>query len=227
MEIYILIILLILSSYLVVHNYCIFFGESTNNPTIAIDRYFSLYVPYFKLTDLFLYFVIACLIFEIINNTTLAAIYKIVFIILLLVLPIILLFPVIALYNASIGLVTNNVAIYINKDKYFPYHKKFEDPVNFKKIRYEVMNLLKEDKIDCFNKFYTTYIDNNQKKNCWKWFPLLDHTGINEKNCNKVPFLFNLIKEELKSEKLISSAAISILEPGINIPPHRGYLKTY
>lgn len=217
--------MIVLLLYLSIHNYCIFFGSSTDNPTIAVDRYFSLYFPYFKLTDLLLYFVIAVVIYEILINETLSPIFKIVFIILLLIVPIILLYPAIALYNASIGLIATNGPIHIDKEKYFPYHKIFEDPENFKVIRNEVMDLLKEDKLDCFHKYHTTDIDNNEKKTCWKWFPLLNHNGFIEENCNKLPFLYSLIKNEFVNEKLIGSAAISILEPKMNIPPHRGYLK--
>jgi len=220
-----IIILACLSFYLAFHYYTVFFGETTDNVTVAIDRYFCLHVPYFKLTDLMLFFVIVYLIYEIINSDTLSTIYKIIFIILLLTLPIIFIYPAVALVNAGIGLVSNNKPMYINKNNYFPQHKVFENTQNFKKIQKEVINLLKENKFDCFNKFYSSDIDNNEEKKCWKWFPLLDINGFNEENCKKVPFLCSLLKEEFKTEKLITSASISILEPNTNIPPHRGYLK--
>jgi len=222
------IIIIILIIYLVIYYINIFnlyiLGNNAQFDIMSkIDRYFNLLLPklYLNLSDIFLFIVMIYGIY-LTYSSNLEIFYKILISLGLLVIPFILIFPMIHVYNTALGTMTSNTPMNLDKNKYFKYHTTLEDSNNFKKMQTEVTKLLKKNNIDCFNKHHLTDLDDNSKEKCWKWFPLLDQNGWNTKNCQELPFLSNL----LVNEPSIVSASISIIEPGMKIPPHRGYMKS-
>lgn len=188
-----------------------------------IDRNFNLMFPnlYLDPPDIILIILIILGICQT-YNSDLNPFYKIIISIVLIMIPIILVFPAIHLYNSLLSTMTSNLPINLNKEKYFEYHKVLEETHNFEKIRKEVSELLKKNNIDCFSKYHSTDLDNNSIEKCWKWFPLLDHKSWHKENCKSLPYLSKL----LSGNSNIVSASISIIEPGMKIPPHRGYMKS-
>lgn len=188
-----------------------------------LDRHFNLLFPnlYLDLADILLFIVLVYGLY-ITLSSTMNPLYKTITSIIILLVPFILIFPAIHLYNTMLGFVSSNTPMNLDKNKYFKYHQALEDPKNFSQIQKEVSELLRQNNIDCFNKHHLTDLDNNSKEKCWKWFPLLDHKGWHNDNCASLPFLSQLLTKDPN----IVSASISVIEPGMKIPPHRGYMKS-
>ena len=188
-----------------------------------IDRQCNRAIPASRLgiTDVGLWIILSYFIY-IVNSGSMQVFYKILVTLLLITIPIICIFPAIHLYNQIIYIFCSNPPMNLDKNLYFPGHKAFENTNIFKNIQSEVVKLLDKNELKCFNKTHATDLDNNTKDKCWKWFPILDQFGWHDKNASQIPEITKLIK----ADKQIASAAISIIEPGMGIPEHRGYLQS-
>jgi aspartyl/asparaginyl beta-hydroxylase (cupin superfamily) len=189
----------------------------------TIDRYFSQEISSSRLWFFdILFWAITIYLVYMVSTGDLEKSYKIGLSILLAVLPLLLIFPLLGLYNQIVWIFCTNSPMNLDKDRYFPGHYRFEDKENFKKIKKEIQELINKDELQCFHYYQATDLDNHNKKKCWKWFPLLDQKGWYEGNSKKLPTLTNLIK----GDDSIVSASISIIEPGMGIPEHKGYLQS-
>lgn len=116
---------------------------------------------------------------------------------------------------------TSNPAIlHHSKKEAFPESALFEE--HWEKIRDELMKYHLKHYIPRLHE-----IDNKQKGisfdhgPAWRSILLKAHGAWFDKNCKAFPFT-NML---LRHSKNISTAMFSILEPGVEIPPHRGKFK--
>lgn len=127
-------------------------------------------------------------------------------------------------YNFLLSCATNTPP-YLNKDKYFPEYKLFENPHVWKKIRNELDNVLKNDKSIPFIHEYDTgqsYIGRASDDNKgWRIFVLKTMNKNIKSNCLQCPYTMSLIN----SVPSISTAMFSILDGKKHIPIHTGYYK--
>lgn len=135
-------------------------------------------------------------------------------------------FPIITIWNVVLSCVTQNKPVHLDKDCYFPQSKFFEEPDNFKKIQHEIKSYVSKNhyKIPCVHDYLPILAISSKRdgKHCWHFLQLKLTGHLNEKLREEMPFLFSLLENED-----ISTAAVSILDPGMSIPKHRGYFKGY
>jgi aspartyl/asparaginyl beta-hydroxylase (cupin superfamily) len=99
-------------------------------------------------------------------------------------------------------------------DTYFPEHKLFRD--NFAKIREEALAVYKTENIPAFHEVDDCFETISNSK--WKTFIQRWYNGNLEGNCKKTPFTCKL----LESMPNVYASMLSIIEPGMFIPPHTG-----
>ena len=188
-----------------------------------IDRYFGIMIPSTRifLIDIIFWCILVYGIY-VVNTGDMDISYKIGSTILMMITPVVLVFPLLNVFNQIVWLFCTNPPMNLDKNKYFPKHGEFENPHAFRKIKKEVESVLKLDELRCINQYQATDLDNNDTKKCWKWFPILDQRGWHKKNVAHLPFIVSLIKQN----KQIVSASISIIEPGMGIPAHKGYIQS-
>lgn len=168
-----------------------------------------------------IYFILICLIlYKIIKSNTLTNNKKIIYTILLFVFVYINFIYIVRLFNMILDIYTNNPPMNIDK-KYFPNHIKFEDKNNFKILQKEIYDIINNNGIKCFDEVLpiVTNLMIKKNNNCWR-FKYLKRDGIMDKNLNKYPLLNKLLSDEI-----IFDATISLLDPQVSIPEHRGYFK--
>ena len=170
--------------------------------------------------SIIIYFcLIIILLYKIIKSETLTNNKKIIYTILIFIFLYINFLYITKLFNMILEIYAKNPPMNIDK-KYFPNHIKFENKNNFKIIQKEIYQLLEKNDIKCLDEILpllsNLMIKNN--KNCWR-FKMLKMRG-------KLTSLENYpMLNELLSDNMIYTATISILDPGICIPEHKGYLK--
>lgn len=151
---------------------------------------------------------------------------KTLFVLFLLLTNYLFVFPLVSLWNVVLSCVTQNKPVHLDKDTYFPQSKFFEEPENFKKIQDEIKTYVTKhhEAIPCVHDYLPILsISSKQNgKHCWHFLQLKLTGHLNEKLRDEMPFLFSLLQDEN-----ISTAAVSILDPGMSIPKHRGYFKGY
>ncbi|MCB0735890.1 MAG: aspartyl/asparaginyl beta-hydroxylase domain-containing protein, partial [Bacteroidetes bacterium] len=109
----------------------------------------------------------------------------------------------------------------VETDKYFPEHQLFIE--NWKTIRMELLQVLEiQEKIPQFHEIdkiqrFISATDNVP----WRTFVFKAYDNWMEDNCLKAPKTVELIKQI----PAIKTAMFSILGPGKQIPPHRGFYK--
>lgn len=127
-------------------------------------------------------------------------------------------------YNLLLSCVTNTPP-YLDKNKYFPEHKIFEDPKVWKKIREELDNVLEDEKnisfMDKYDKGQSYLTKDNDNKKGWKVFFLKTMNKDFKENQLKCPYTSSLIN----SIPNINTAFFSILDEKKQIPIHTGYYK--
>jgi aspartyl/asparaginyl beta-hydroxylase (cupin superfamily) len=126
-------------------------------------------------------------------------------------------------WNTILELISPNPPMNIDK-KYFPGSIYFEHEILFPKIKQEVLHILENYNVKCLNDQGSIIGLANSitpVKNCWRW-QILKLNGKNNNILNDYPILQNLI-----SDPNIFTASISILEPHVSIPEHRGYFKGF
>lgn len=149
---------------------------------------------------------------------------KILLILSILILNYIFIIPLVNIWNYILMLNCNNLPIYINKKKYFKESKLFEEKENFNKIQNEVKTFIDNNKIPCLHEVINDIRISSKKNgdNCWHFLPIKVRGQLKEEYRENFPYLFELLESDN-----ISNAIISSLDPGMNIPPHRGYFKGY
>ena len=141
----------------------------------------------------------------------------VVFAILLFLFPV----PLIDAWNLILEAITCNKSIYIDTNVYFPGASLFES--NFNQLRRETLDIIEKSNLMCIDSVLPTteYIVKKEAGKCWK-FGFLKNRGKLLPVLNGAGTLKLLL-----SDPLIENAAISLLEPNISIPPHKGYFKGY
>ena len=179
------------------------------------------YVLYKMLSVVFLIILYKWVNCAIINNYDLDNHSKVTMIILVIISLCIFLIPIVHAWNVILITICNNKPIYIEKDEYFPGHVKLE--TNFIIIRDSILSIVSKGEMQCMDKVLptTTYLSDHKEDKCWK-FIFLKNRGEFENIMIEYPQL-----SELLSDPLIENAAISMLEPNVSIPEHKGYFKGY
>jgi hypothetical protein len=192
--------------------------NSIGNYITDLDNSYDI-LHFFSLTYLI---VILLFLYRLWNDTT--DIYmKIVITLCILVYLKIEFLTIVNTWNKILSMITTNPSININKN-FFPGHINFEKKKQFKKIRKEVLHIVSKNELMPLNDLIATnqYIASDRTNgNSWKW-KSLKYSGIIDNILNDYPIL----KEALMDD-MIANCGISMLEPHISIPLHRGYFKGY
>lgn len=135
------------------------------------------------------------------------------------------LLPWIGAYNLGLTLVTRNPPLHIDKDEYFPAHRLFEDPENWRRMRLELDELLAETRVPLITDFFRDVknapTDEVDKGLGWRAFVLRIQGRDVEANCKRVPFVASLLKQVPE----VKTALYSILDAKKELTSHRGHFK--
>jgi len=173
------------------------------------------YISWFVYTLLFIYFIYLSIFLK--NNILK---YTLIFLCLFMIyLPTI---PLINIITIFLCLNYKNPPFINNYYNVFPSSIQIEK--KSKIINNEFKNYIKNNKPDCIRKTNPGFkIENNSNNNnCWRALYL---KKIGKIDNNMIKYFPNTI--ELLKDKQIHNAFFSILDPGVEIPPHIGYYKGY
>jgi aspartyl/asparaginyl beta-hydroxylase (cupin superfamily) len=133
-----------------------------------------------------------------------------------------LVFPVFNIFNMILRPFCKNKSMNLDKSFYFPYSKVLEG--NFAIIKTEITQFMDDRNVPCFDEFRPdTLIDTRKDGNrCWRFVSLKKMGKFDEAYRSVLPNLYKLV-----DRPEIASAVISSLDPGTEIPPHRGYNRAY
>lgn len=148
---------------------------------------------------------------------------KVILIILYLFLIYLPVFPISTIINLFLFLFYNNPPFIHNYHDVFPQSIEIEKKSNT--IINEYNEYMKADnKIDCIKNSNPGFgLENtSNEKNCWKAIYLKKVGKIQENMLDFFPETLKLLNDDQ-----IHNAFFSILEPGVEIPPHKGYYKGY
>jgi beta-hydroxylase len=131
-------------------------------------------------------------------------------------------FPLINIITLFLCLIYRNPPFISDYRNIFPSSMEIER--NSSVIIREFKNYSKNNKPDCIRKTNPGFkIENNSNDdNCWRALYL---KKIGKIDNNMIKYFPNTI--ELLKDKQIHNAFFSILDPGVEIPPHIGYYKGY
>jgi beta-hydroxylase len=150
-------------------------------------------------------------------------IFKIIIIILLFMIPFIMFYPILSIYNLIYLMYFNNEPFIKNINEVFPENIEFEEKY-FTKYKNELNKLYyKFANVDCIKKNNPLFRIGKDKEKCWRaiYIKLLDEFKI--KNLNKIcPNLYKIL-----NKPYISNAMLSILDENVDIPEHFGYFKGF
>jgi len=166
---------------------------------------------------LIIYFIYLCTLFK--NNYI-----KYSFIFLLFCLIYISTIPILNIFSIILTLHYHNPPFIKNYYDIFPSSINIEKNANM--IIHEFNNYIKDNKPDCIRKLnpgFKIEINNTENtENCWRAL-YLKKIGVIDNNLKKYfPNTLNLLHDDQ-----IHNAFFSILDPGVEIPPHVGYYKGY
>ncbi len=173
------------------------------------------YIAWLAYIGLFLYF--SYLTSSIKNQIT--KYILIIFFIFMIYIPV---FPIMNLINLVLFSVYNNPPFIHIYDKIFPASIEIEK--NSNTIIDEFKKFAQKNKADCLRKTNPGFtIENNSNdENCWRALFLKKIGKIDNKFIEDFPVTIKLLKD-----KQIHNAFFSILDSGVEIPPHTGYYKGY
>jgi beta-hydroxylase len=179
------------------------------NKTIYLD-----YISWFSYIFLFIYFIYL--------SSKLKNILKyglIVFCLFMIYLPI---FPLLLILNLFLYFIFKNPPFIQNYHSVFPASIEIEN--NSNTVISEYKRYIENNKPECIRKNNPGFkIENNSiNDNCWRIIYLKKIGKIDNDIIQYFPNTIELIKDEQ-----IHNAFFSILDPGVEILPHRGYFKGY
>lgn len=130
--------------------------------------------------------------------------------------------PIINIITIFLCMIYKNHPFINNYYEIFPAASLIEKHSNI--IINEFKNYTKNNKPDCIRKNNPGFIieSNSIKNNCWRAVYLKKIGKINNNMNQYFPNTIELLKDEQ-----IHNAFFSILDPGVEIPPHVGYYKGY
>lgn len=130
--------------------------------------------------------------------------------------------PILSVINLILYFTSKNPPFIHNYQNAFPASIQLED--NSKTVIEEFLKYTKNNKPDCLrstNPGFKIEV-NSTKDNCWRAIHLKKAGVIDELQVQYFPKTIELIRDEQ-----IHNAIFSILDPGVEIPPHVGYYKGY
>jgi beta-hydroxylase len=130
--------------------------------------------------------------------------------------------PIINIITICLCLIYNNPPFVSNYNNIFPSSVEIEK--NSSIIISEFKNYTKNNKPECIRKTNPGFkIENNSNEdNCWRAVYLKKIGKIDNNMIRHFPNTIELLQDEQ-----IHNAFFSILDPGVEIPPHVGYYKGY
>jgi len=150
-------------------------------------------------------------------------IIKYILVIIIISIPFMLFFPILAIYNLTLLIYYNNGPFIKNINEVFPENIEFENNY-YSKYKNEldtIYNLYSN--VDCIKKNNPLFKIGDVKEKCWRaiYIKILDEFKI--KNLNIIcPHLYKML-----NKSYISNAMLSILDANVDIPEHYGYFKGY
>lgn len=191
---------------------CTFIGKIQQqlNETLNLD-----YITWVAYIILFMYFIYLSSYFK---NYVLKY-SSILFCIFMIYLPTL---PLLNIITMILSLVYNNPPFITDYRNVFPSSEEIER--NSSSIIGEFKNYYKNNTPDCIRKTNPGFkIENNSNgNNCWRAVYI---KKIGKIDNNMIQYFPNTI--ELLKDERINNAFFSILDPGVEIPPHVGYFKGY
>ena len=144
-----------------------------------------------------------------------------------LLLNMMILFPVVNLWNVVLSFVCSNPPLRLSKKRYFPLACRFEEPATFERIRAEAVSYLDRHRAPCVHEIAPLLAISSPRPPdgrdlCWRWVALKRRGVLTESLRAEMPTLVRLLEHPS-----IANASLSSLDPGREIPPHRGYNKGY
>lgn len=149
---------------------------------------------------------------------------KIFYVFCLLSLNYIFVIPIVNIWNLVLFIVCKNPPIHIEKAIHFPESTLFEQAGNFQVIRKEILDYVETNTVPCLHELVPDIRISSKRHgdNCWRFLQLKTAGTFKEQYRKHMPTLYALL-----DSPNISNAVISSLDPGMSIPPHRGYFKGY
>lgn len=171
------------------------------------------------------FFVLLFVLYHIIPilKSKLNIIIKYILVIIIISIPFILFYPILAIYNLTLLIYYNNGPFIKNINEVFPENIEFENNY-YSKYKNEldtIYNLYSN--VDCIKKNNPLFRIGDVKEKCWRaiYIKILDEFKI--KNLNIIcPHLYKML-----NKSYISNAMLSILDANVDIPEHYGYFKGY
>jgi len=191
---------------------CKYIGKLHQN--ITTNKFIS-DTTWFPYIMLFIYFIYRS---SFLKNKLLKYIL-ILFFVFMIYLPV---FPIISVINIILSLAYKNPPIMHDYHDIFPSSVLIEKSSSV--ITGELKNYLKNNQPECIRKTTPGFrIEiNSVDDNCWRALYLKKVGKINSEMIKYFPNTVELLKD-----KQIHNAFFSILDPGVEIPPHIGYYKGY
>jgi len=146
---------------------------------------------------------------------------KLVLISLIIVALLVIMFPLVNVWNFILLSFCRNGPYIKNMSYYFPNHVLFEK--EFDRVKSEVEHIIDTSRLQCANEIFPNIVTAIHAENkCWKWH-MLKIAGKMVGNPESAPLVYNLLSNSAD----VHNAFISILEGNSEIPPHVGYFKGY
>ena len=197
-----------------------------NKNTAKISRKITLLdlkTNLFNICHLVYLYIIILLFYRVITNNIIKNTTKIIIIICLIIFLYINIFSTMNIWNIFLSLLCDNTPMNIDKNN-FPNHINFEKKENFKIIQQEIYDIINNYEMLCADTEIPTIATITIKKNnnCWRWKFLKLNGKLDNNLLQNSPLLQSLLSDEL-----IYNVSISMLDPEISIPPHKGYFKGF
>lgn len=144
---------------------------------------------------------------------------------------IVLMYPLLAIYNAVGSLLWRNPPLDLDKQRYFPGSARLEDPKVFAALRREIEVVLAQDQAGPITDVYQNLTIIEARGDApktsgagavgWRSFFLRVADRDIAANLARMPTLAAVLREMPEAYNVL----LSILDPGHDIVPHRGYFK--
>ncbi len=147
---------------------------------------------------------------------------KIIFIVILFIMPFILFYPMLSIYNLICLFYFTNPPFIDNINKIFPENMELES--NYKIYKEELDKIYNENAdVDCIANNNPGFRIGEVKEKCWRaiYIKVLNEYKIEDFD-KKYPKLYKIL-----NKPYISNAFLSILDGNVDIPEHYGYFKGY